>query len=112
MAKHLKRVALITGGSRGIGRGIARSLAGDEWDLTVNGLRDITEVAQVLDDLQRSETDVIYCRGDVSQSADRKSMLAQTRNHFGRLDLLVNNAVITSPGRRDILDATEEAFDW
>ena len=38
-------------------------------------------------------------------------MLAQTRNHFGRLDLLVKNAGITSPGRRDILDATEEAFD-
>ena len=111
MAKQAKRVALVTGGSRGIGLGIARSLAQDGWDVAINGLRDVAEVQTIIDELKGTGGNVIYCRGDVSRLGDRQSMMEQTRNRFGRLDLLVNNAGITSPGRRDVLEATEEAFD-
>ncbi|MEZ6147867.1 MAG: SDR family NAD(P)-dependent oxidoreductase [Planctomycetaceae bacterium] len=52
-----------------------------------------------------------YFRGDVSIAADRERMIAETRSAFGRLDVLVNNAGITSPGRKDILDADEASFD-
>jgi len=54
---------------------------------------------------------VIYCRGDVGQSDRRRVIIDQIREHFGRLHLLVNNAGITSPGRLDLLEATEVAFD-
>jgi len=105
------RVALVTGGSRGIGLGIARALAGEQWDLAINGLRAESEVLAVLDELRGVGSDVVYCQGDVGQADGRAAILAAARAHFGRLHLLVNNAGITSPGRRDILEATEEAFD-
>ncbi|WP_428304308.1 3-ketoacyl-ACP reductase [Lacipirellula sp.] len=106
-----QRVALVTGGSRGIGFGICVALAGDGWNLAVNGMRPADEVEQVLHDLRALGADVEYVRSDVSSAADRDAMLAGIRRRFGRLDLVVNNAGITSPGRVDILDATEEAFD-
>ena len=105
------RAALVTGGSRGIGLGIAKALAREGWNLAINGMRDEAAVADVLASLRALGAEVLYCRGDVGQSADRQTIVEQAWGHFGRLHLLVNNAGITSPGRRDILDATEEAFD-
>ncbi|MBX3437749.1 MAG: 3-ketoacyl-ACP reductase [Planctomycetaceae bacterium] len=106
-------VALITGGARGIGLGIARCLAAEGFHLALNGVRDETEVAETLAQLHREApaTDVVYCRGDVSFAEDRERLVEQVRNRFGRLDVLVNNAGITSPGRKDILDAEEASFD-
>jgi len=106
-----KRVALITGGSRGIGLGIAMSLAQEGWDLAINGMRDSSQVDPGLDPLRALGRDVCYCRGDVGQTDDRANMVQQVREHFGQLNLLVNNAGITSPGRKDILDATEDTYD-
>ncbi|MEZ6067672.1 MAG: 3-ketoacyl-ACP reductase [Planctomycetaceae bacterium] len=105
-----RRVALITGGTRGIGLGIARSLADSGYALALNGMRPEQGVADVLAEL-RLRTDVHYCPGDVSSASDRKSMLDTTLDRFGAVDVLVNNAGITSPGRKDILEADEEAFD-
>ena len=107
---HLK-TALITGGSRGIGLGIARALAGDRWRLAVNGLRPEAAVRDVLDSLRQTAPEVIYCPGDVSSAADRAACLDRVDQHFGRLDLLVNNTGIAPPVRDDILEATEESFD-
>jgi NAD(P)-dependent dehydrogenase (short-subunit alcohol dehydrogenase family) len=104
-------VALITGGARGIGLGIARCLARDGLRMALNGVRDESAVQSVLDELRASGVDVLYCRGDVSVDADRRRIMDQVRSRFGRLDVLVNNAGITSPGRKDILDADEEGFD-
>jgi 3-oxoacyl-[acyl-carrier protein] reductase len=111
MLNSPSKTALITGGSRGIGLGIARALAADGWQLAINGLRDEGEVRDVLDELGVRSPGVVYCRGDVSQAGDRASLLDAIDQRFGRLDLLVNNAGITSVGRDDILDATEESFD-
>ncbi|MEX0641863.1 MAG: 3-ketoacyl-ACP reductase [Pirellulales bacterium] len=104
-------VALVTGGSRGIGLGIARALIDDGWHLAINGMRPDADVGQVLQELRNTGRDVIYCQGDVGSSADREAVLEKIRRHFGKLHLLVNNAGITSPGRVDILEATEESFD-
>jgi NAD(P)-dependent dehydrogenase (short-subunit alcohol dehydrogenase family) len=106
-----RRVALVTGGTRGIGLGIAQALARDGWDLAVNGMRATEEVAAPLASLNALGVRAIYCRGDVSSADDRERIVDEVRRQFGRLHLLVNNAGITSPGRRDLLDATEEAFD-
>jgi NAD(P)-dependent dehydrogenase (short-subunit alcohol dehydrogenase family) len=107
----MSRVALITGGARGIGLGIARALAAEGLSLALNGVRPESDVAAVLDELRQAGADVCYCPGDVSSGDDRQRMMDSVRDRFGRLDVLVNNAGITSPGRRDILDAEEAAFD-
>ncbi|HEX3600885.1 MAG TPA: 3-ketoacyl-ACP reductase [Lacipirellulaceae bacterium] len=105
------RVALVTGGSRGIGFGIARALASEGWQLALNGMRAEDDIREVLGKLRDEGTDVFYCRGDVGSSQDRERIIAETIEHFGGIQLLLNNAGITSPGRADILDATEESFD-
>jgi NAD(P)-dependent dehydrogenase (short-subunit alcohol dehydrogenase family) len=105
------KVALITGGARGIGLGIARALAADGCRLALNGLRVESAVHEVLAELKQSGADFVYCQGDVSRPDDRRRMIDAVRSNFGRLDVLVNNAGITSPGRKDILDADEESFD-
>lgn len=105
------RVALVTGGSRGIGLGIARALASEGWSLAINGVRAQNDVDEVLEELRDLGADVVYCQGDVGRSDQRTAIIDQIRQRFGRLHLLVNNAGITSPGRLDLLEATEEAFD-
>jgi 3-oxoacyl-[acyl-carrier protein] reductase len=105
------RVALVTGGSRGIGLGIARHLVADRWSVAINGRRRDEIVAPVVEDLRASGGDVVYIRGDVSQAEARQAIVERTMERFGRIDALVNNAGITSPGRKDFLEATEEAFD-
>lgn len=111
MARHLKRVALVTGGSRGIGLGIAKALAASSFDLAINGVRDESKIGDVIARLKSAGADAIYCRGDVSVAAERDAILAATRKHFGRLDVLVNNAGVAPNTRTDILDATEDSFD-
>jgi 3-oxoacyl-[acyl-carrier protein] reductase len=107
----MKRVALVTGGSRGIGLGIAHHLAKSGFDLAVNGVRDEKEVANVLEELKSSGGEVIYCQGDISSAADRDNILAKTKKKFGKLHVLVNNAGVAPKERRDLLEATEESFD-
>jgi NAD(P)-dependent dehydrogenase (short-subunit alcohol dehydrogenase family) len=103
-------VALITGGARGIGLGIARSLAEAGFDLALNGVRPANQVQDTLNSFS-PDRKVAYVQGDVGSSADRKVVVSQVREQFGRLDVLVNNAGITSPGRRDLLEADEDGFD-
>jgi 3-oxoacyl-[acyl-carrier protein] reductase len=108
---NAKRVALITGGSRGIGRGIAEALAADGFNLAINGVREPSQVAEVLDSLRIRGVDVHYCRGDVANAADRQAIVDSVRTEFGRLDVLINNAGVAPNVRADVLEATEESFD-
>ena len=107
----MKRVALITGGSRGIGYGIALQLAQNGFDLAINGVRDETAVKDAIEDLRKEGANVLYCQGDVSSTQDRKKVLQHIKDHFGRLHVLVNNAGVAPKERRDILETTEESFD-
>lgn len=104
-------VALITGGTRGIGFGCACSLAREGFDLAVNGVRSEEKVADALDELRSLGVDVIYCRGDIGSPEDRGVILESVRDHFGRLNVLINNAAIAPRERKDILEASEESFD-
>ena len=107
----MKPIALITGGSRGIGLGIAEHLARAGFDLAINGLRPETAVADVLGTLRALGADVLYCPGSIADAAARAAVLDKIRAYFGRLNVLVNNAGIAPPVRADILEATEESFD-
>ncbi|MEP6949169.1 MAG: 3-ketoacyl-ACP reductase [Ginsengibacter sp.] len=107
----MKRVALITGGSRGIGFGIAVQLAADGFDLAINGTRSAGDVADAINKLKGAGNDVIYCQGNISSSTDRENIIGQVREHYGKLHILVNNAGVAPKERKDILNATEESFD-
>jgi NAD(P)-dependent dehydrogenase (short-subunit alcohol dehydrogenase family) len=107
----MKKTALITGGSRGIGFGIALELANSGFDLAINGVREEPQVANSLDLLRASGAKVIYIKGDVSDSDQRISMVDQVIKEFGALNVLVNNAGIAPPQRKDLLETTEESYD-
>lgn len=106
----MNRVAFITGGSRGIGYGIALELAKNKFDLAINGMRPAAEVENVVNDLKAYGIDVIYCQGDIASKQARDLMIDQIKKHYGRLNILVNNAGIAPKERKDILEASEESF--
>jgi NAD(P)-dependent dehydrogenase (short-subunit alcohol dehydrogenase family) len=106
-----RRVALITGGTRGIGLGIARCLTDEGYDLALSGLRDENEVSEVLDQLRAQGAEVLYCQADVGSPSARAAMLSTIRQRMGRLDLLVNNAGVAPQQRCDILQAGEDEFE-
>jgi NAD(P)-dependent dehydrogenase (short-subunit alcohol dehydrogenase family) len=106
-----KKLAMVTGSTRGIGLGIADELARGGFDLAINGRRDASESATAIAQLEAHGASVLYARGDVANAADRNRMLAEIEARFGRLDVLVNNAGVAPDVRADILDATEESFD-
>lgn len=106
-----RKVALVTGGSRGIGFGIARHLAADRFDTVINGRRKPEDVKPAVSELAGCGVDVLYCQADVSDPQSRGLMLNDIRQRFGRLDLLVNNAGVAPNVRADVLEATEESFD-
>jgi len=105
------KVAFITGGSRGIGLGVAKELAKAGFNVAINGRRDDAEVAPVLAELKALGVDALYCRGDVADLPDHARMLDQIREKFGRLDVLVNNAGVAPSVRADVLEASPESFD-
>jgi len=108
----MKPVALITGGSRGIGLGIATELAKAGFDLAINGIRDESSVSDALERLKTFGGGVIYVHGDVSSKNDREWMINQVLTNFGQLNILINNAGIAPRERKDILEATEESYDY
>jgi 3-oxoacyl-[acyl-carrier protein] reductase len=110
-----KGVALVTGGSRGIGRGIALALARSGLDVAINyaGNRAAAEECQALcrqcskDGTGRFE----IVQGDVGVAADRARLVAFLRDTYGRIDCLVNNAGVAPSVRADLLEASEDSFD-
>ncbi|QDU26359.1 3-oxoacyl-[acyl-carrier-protein] reductase FabG [Anatilimnocola aggregata] len=104
-------VAIVTGGSRGIGRSIAERLAADGFAVVINYFSRRDAADEVAAAIQSTGGDAFVVQADIGVTADRQRLVAETLQHFGRLDALVNNAGITSPGRKDLLEATEESWD-
>jgi len=84
----MKKVALITGGSRGIGYGIAQSLAKEGWSLAINGMRPASNVSEVLDTLKTVDNEVIYCRGHIGDKAERQTIMSTNSLAFWELKCL------------------------
>jgi 3-oxoacyl-[acyl-carrier protein] reductase len=106
-----RKVALVTGGSRGIGLGIARCLAREGCALAICGVRPEKEAAAALEELQALECEVLYCQANIGQTEARGRLVSAVRDRFGRLDVLVNNAGVAPTVRADILEASEESFE-
>lgn len=104
----MKQTAIVTGGSRGIGRAVAVRLAKDGMNLVIN-YRGNSEAAEETERLCRElGAEVLLVQGDVSRAEDCEKLAAQAKEAFGRVDVLVNNAGITRDGL--LARMTEEDF--
>jgi 3-oxoacyl-[acyl-carrier protein] reductase len=105
------KTALVTGGSRGIGRGIAIELARAGCRVAINYAGNAAAAAESLSLVKAVGGTGMIIQGDISVAADRERLLHQTIADFGRIDLLVNNAGVAPNVRADLLDAGEASFD-
>ena len=105
------KVALITGGSRGIGLGIARCLVNEGWNLGINGVRPLSSVQGVLKELRAKGNQVEYFSGSIGDQADRKRIILEIIEHFGHVNSLVNNAGVAPKERKDLLEMSEQSYD-
>ncbi|MHC4695040.1 MAG: SDR family NAD(P)-dependent oxidoreductase, partial [Planctomycetota bacterium] len=96
MDLHIKdKVALVTGGSRGLGRTISTGLAAEGVKVAVNYHSSATKAEQVVEEIKtKYKTEAIAIQADVSKSEQVRQMFEQTEENLGPLDILVNNAGI------------------
>jgi 3-oxoacyl-[acyl-carrier protein] reductase len=109
-----RRVALVTGASRGIGRAIAIELGRIGFDVLINYRSNAAEAEQTLEQVKAVAIEtarVETCAADIANEDDRQRLVTHTRERFGRLDLLVNNAGIAPEKRVDLLETSAESFD-
>jgi len=107
----MSKIALVTGGARGIGLGISTALAKEGWDIAIYATRPQTAVQSVLDGLAAYGVRVCYCQGDITDASARQAAIARITAELGPINALVNNAGIAPKVRADILDASEESFE-
>ncbi len=109
--------ALITGASRGIGRGIALELARLGYDLVVNYARNGSAAGETALECVASARScgqsirAEICQADIAESGQRERLIEFAKTNFGRLDLLVNNAGVAPELRADLLETTEQSLD-
>jgi 3-oxoacyl-[acyl-carrier protein] reductase len=106
------RVAVVTGGGRGIGRGIVRSLAADGFSIVVNFRSDDRAARESCEEAERAGApQTLAVRADVADLDESRGMIDRSLDHFGRIDLLVNNAGVAPERRLDLLEASPESWD-
>ena len=107
----MKKTAIVTGGSRGIGLAIVRRLLRDGYQVLMTASGSAEKYAETLKSLEEAGTPVVYAQADVSKADDRVGILQACLVAYGRVDLLVNNAGVAPLERKDILEMNEESFD-
>ena len=93
------RVALVTGGSRGIGRKIAERFAKEGYNIFINYVSDNTNIDEISNELKGdSNIEILFVKADVTSFESCENMVKEAMDKFGRIDVLVNNAGITKDG--------------
>ena len=111
MSEGIKKTALVTGASRGIGLAIARQLGLDGFNVVMVATGPRERNTSAVKTLEDDGTSVAYVQADISSSEDRLRIVGEAVKYFGRIDVLVNNAGVAPLERADLLDMTEESFD-
>ena len=111
MAKVKNPAVLITGASRGIGRGIAVELAKAGWRIGINYASDADAALETLRLVRRQGGAGAVVQADVASAPQRQRLLDFMRERFGRLDALVNNAGVAPNIRADLLETGEASYD-
>jgi NAD(P)-dependent dehydrogenase (short-subunit alcohol dehydrogenase family) len=108
----MKKTAIITGGSRGIGFAVSLRLASDGFNVVIAGRRKEEDCRENLEKLAETGAGVLYICADVSRADDRLRIVSGAVSRFGAIDVLVNNAGVAPKSRADLLEMTEESFDY
>ncbi|MBR8834317.1 MAG: SDR family oxidoreductase [Stigonema ocellatum SAG 48.90 = DSM 106950] len=109
MASLTGKIAIVTGGSQGIGRAIAEQLAENGASVVVNYVHNTDKAKEVVATIESGGGEAIAVQADISQVADIRSLFQQTIDRFGQLDILVNNAGVAI--YKPVVEATDEDFD-
>ena len=106
-----RKVAIVTGASRGIGAAIAKRLAKDGFDVVVNYAGRAKEADEVVQAIEAEGGNAIAIQADVANYAAVAELFSKTKAHFGRIDALVNNAGIMPSTLPNLADTDDETFD-
>ena len=108
-------VILVTGGSRGLGRGISLKLSENGYSVIINYVDDAEAAEQTVAECHnrktRSSQKFIALQANIGKKDDRQNLVENSLKQFGRIDALINNAGIAPRDRADILDASEASFE-
>ncbi len=104
-------VAIVTGGRRGIGLGIAKALAKGGFDIAITGIGEADQVGSVLDDISALGAKAIFLKADLSDLLGHQATVDAVQAQMGPIACLVNNAGMASVVRGDFLDLAPENFD-
>ena len=104
-----RRVVLVTGGSRGIGKAIAKKFAKKGYNLVINYVSDKTNIEELKQEFESFGIQTLFVKTDVTNSEDCENMVKQAIDTFGKIDVLVNNAGITKDNL--LMRMKEEDFD-
>ena len=107
----MNKVALITGGTRGIGFGIAKQLGKNNYKLALCGTRAKEQLNQLIIELKNEGITAEYFQCNIAIAEDRKKLIMDVVKHYGHINVLVNNAGIAPKVRADMLETSEESFD-
>lgn len=107
-----KKTLMITGGIRGIGYGIAKRFAADGYNVAIMDILDPKDYQDNLNELKTLNPEYIFLQGSTTKAEDRNRFVSMTVEKFGHIDVLVNNAGVAPKVRLDMLETTEESFDY
>lgn len=105
-----RKVALVTGSSRGIGKKIALRLAQEGYNIVINYARSKTAAFETAEEIKALGVDALVVKANVGKPDKIKELFEAIDEHFGRLDVLVNNAA--SGVLRPVMEIEESHWDW
>jgi len=108
----MKKTAIVTGGARGIGFGIAQQLAADGFNIIVFGTKDESLVSDKIAQLNAAGSDTMYFSGNIANVDDCYAFVEKVVEKYQKIDVLVNNSGVAPKVRADILETSEESIDY